>query len=61
MKNPGVDMKNFISWAVILAAFIVCLVECIYGDPTRLITYSIIFLFMWGATWALKKMSQKEP
>jgi hypothetical protein len=42
-------MKTFITWAVILVAITVAIIEYIYGNPYRLIIYLGIIGFMWIA------------
>lgn len=50
-------MRKFIVGAAFTAAFVVCAVESFYGDPSRLITYGVIMLFMWGTSWICKKLN----
>lgn len=49
-------MKNFITWAVIAIAFVVSIIECFYGNPGRIILYTLILLFMGAGSWLMKKL-----
>ncbi len=49
-------MKSFFYWLFFLAVFAIPVWECIIGDCSRLMVYTLIMSSLWGGNYLMSKL-----